>query len=51
MYAIANSMFFNNKTTSIEDIKKNMNNVTKEQVIELANKTYVDTIYLLGGKK
>lgn len=51
MYAIANSIFFNDKTINIEDIKQNMNKVTKKQVIELANKAYVDTIYLLGGKK
>lgn len=51
MYTIANNVFFEGEDISIEDIEEKIKNVSKEQVIEVANKAYIDTIYLLGGKK
>ena len=35
----------------IEKRKKNIMKITKEDIIELANKVYIDTVYLLGGDK
>lgn len=35
----------------IETRKKKMRKVTKEEIISLANKVYIDTVYLLGGDK
>ncbi|MBR1385517.1 MAG: insulinase family protein [Bacilli bacterium] len=39
------------KTESIEKRKENILKVTKKQIVELANKVYIDTIFLLGGDK
>ena len=41
-------IFINND--SISDRKKNMSKVTKEDVMNLAKKVHVDTIYLLKGE-
>ncbi len=39
------------KMESIEKRKENIQKVTKEQIVDLANKIYIDTIFLLGGDK
>ena len=44
----ASEIFINND--SISDRKKNMSKVTKEDVMNLAKKVHVDTIYLLKGE-
>lgn len=50
MYEIGNNIFFESEKVTIESIEKGIESVTKEEVIGLANKVYIDTIYLLGGK-
>lgn len=39
------------KADSIEERKEKIKEITKEEIVALANKVFIDTIYLLGGDK
>lgn len=39
------------KADSIEERKEKIKDITKEEIVTLANKIYIDTVYLLGGDK
>ena len=39
------------KADSIEERKEKIKDITKEEIVALANKIYIDTVYLLGGDK
>lgn len=39
------------KADSIEERKERIKEITKEEIVALANKVFIDTIYLLGGDK
>lgn len=50
MYTISNTAFNEGKVVSLEEIEQEISKLSKEQVVDIANKAYIDTIYLLGGK-
>lgn len=39
------------KVDDVEERKKKIMDVSKDEIVKLANKVYIDTIYLLGGDK
>lgn len=51
MYTIGNNIFFGGRATTLDDIEQGISKVVKQEVVDIANKLYIDTIYLLGGKK
>ncbi len=51
MYLVANKLFFKEKEITIEDMVRELESVSKEEVIDIASKVYIDTVYLLGGEQ
>ena len=49
-YTLKNRMMYGNKEIKTETKIKQINNISKKEVMDVAKKLNIDTIYLLGGK-
>lgn len=44
-----NLFYYKNNEVGIEEMIKSIKSVTKENIVEISKKIYIDTVYLLGG--